>query len=129
MPDESIDELKKLLEQEKKKVAVLEKKIASYEGNGPAKLYYSLNRKQWEMADLMNRDVLTDIEIDDPKSKTFDRLKVIWKDSAELATAVNALGIALGITGDEGKDVSPRRKITTPESISDVLGNTAGQHS
>lgn len=125
--DES-ESLKQQLERANKKIVALEAKIAGYECNGPAKLFYSLNRKQWEMADLMNREALTEIEIDDPKSKTFDRLKVIWKDAADLATAVNALGFALGITGDEDKDTSARRRTTTPESISDVLGNTAGQH-
>jgi|SRR5580693_2131743 hypothetical protein len=125
MSDESID-YKKLYEQEQKKVAVLEKKIMSYEGNGPAKLYYSLNRKQWEMADLMNRENLTDMDIDDPKSKTFDRLKIILKEGSEMGVAVNSLGMALGITGDEAKDIT-RRRTMTPESISDVLGNTAGK--
>lgn len=123
MAEETIEDYKRLLEQEKKKVALLEKKIQGYESNGPAKLYYSLNRKQWEMADLMNREALTDIEIDDPKSKTFDRLKVIWKDSAELATAVNSLGIALGITGDETADIRSKRQRVTPESIAEQIGD------
>lgn len=125
MPEE-INEYKKLYEQERKKTALLEKKIMAYEGNGPAKLYYSLNRKQWEMADLMNRENLTDMDIDDPKSKTFDRLKIILKEGSEMGVAVNSLGMALGITGDETKDITRRRNMT-PETISDVLGNTAGQ--
>lgn len=131
MPDETQDEikeLKRLLEVEKKRTSFLEKKVASYEGNGPAKFYYSLNRKQWEMADLLNKESMADVDMDDPKSKTFDRLKVILKDGADMGVAVNSLGMALGITGDETKDIT-RRRSTTPESISDVLGNTAGQHS
>jgi hypothetical protein len=128
MSDDQI-EYKKLYEQSLGKISILEKKIASYEGNGPGKLYYSLNRKQWEMADLLNRENLTDMDIDDPKSKTFDRLKIILKEGSEMGVAVNALGVALGITGDMEGDIRPKRRVTSPESISDVLGNTAGQQS
>lgn len=123
MPEESIEEVKKQLQQANQKIALLFRKIEMYECNGPAKLYYSLNRKQSEMADLMNREVLTDIEIDDPKSKTFDRLKVLLKESAEFGIAVNSLGIALGITGDERADVQSKRKRTTPETIAEELGD------
>ena len=37
-----------------RKISELEAKIQKYEENGVAKLYYALNRKSWEMADLMN---------------------------------------------------------------------------
>lgn len=82
--------------------------IQKYEENGPAKLYYALNRKAWEMADLMNSTNLKSVEMDDPKSKTFDRLKVIWQDAASIATAVRGLGEVSGITGNEKKDVEKR---------------------
>lgn len=85
-----------------------EKLIAKYEENGPAKLYYSLQRKSWEMADLMNAINLKDLDIDEPKSKTFDRLKVLWQDASAIATAVKALGELAGVTGDEVKDVTKR---------------------
>lgn len=123
MPDESIDDLKKQLQNANQIIAKLYRKIEAYEGNGPAKLYYSLNRKQSEMADLMNREILTDIDIDDPKSKTFDRIKVLLKESAEFGIAVNALGIALGVTGDEEADVKKKRMRTTPETIAEELGD------
>lgn len=128
MPEELID-YKKLYEQEQKKSAFLLKKLDMYEQNGPAKLFYSLNRKSWEMADLLNKNNLTDLDIVDAKDKSFDRLKVVWNDASDLAIAINALGQAAGITGDESKDMNYRRRITSPESISDVLGNTAGQQS
>jgi hypothetical protein len=86
----------------------LKEKLALYEQNGAAKLYYSLNRKMNEMADLMNRNTLTNIAIDDPKDKTFDRLKVIWNDVDKIAMAVKTLGEATGITGDEKKDVEKK---------------------
>lgn len=106
----------------------LKKKLAQYEGNGAAKLFYALNRKMAEMADRLNNTDLKTITLDDPKDKTFDRLKVIWNDAASIATAVKTLGETANISNDETKDTStPIYKITTPESISDVLGNSAGQ--
>jgi hypothetical protein len=83
----------------------LKDKLKKYEEDGVAKLYYSLNRKAWEMADLMNANNLRTLDIDDPKAKAFDRLKVIWNDAASIATAVKALGEIAGVTGNEKKDV------------------------
>lgn len=88
-----------------KEVAFLKEKLALYEQNGPAKLYYSLNRKMNEMADMMNKNNLSTMTIDDPKDKTFDRLKVVWNDAASIATAAKALAEVAGISGDEKKDV------------------------
>ena len=110
------------------RVIELQAKVDKYEENGVAKLYYSLNRKAWEMADLMNGTNLKTLDIADPKDKTFDRLKVVWQDAASIATAVKTLAEIAGITGDEKKDIKQNRNLT-PENISDVLGNTAGQHS
>lgn len=82
--------------------------IRKYEENGAAKLYYSLNRKMNEMADMLNKHTLSNIDVDDAKSKTFDRLKVIWNDAASIAQGVKSLGELAGVTGDEKKDVSRR---------------------
>lgn len=83
----------------------LKERLRRYEEDGVAKLYYALNRKAWEMADLMNATNLRSLDIDDPKSKTFDRLKVVWQDASSIAAAVKALGDIAGVTGDEKKDV------------------------
>lgn len=108
----------------------LKKRVAQYEQNGAAKLFYALNRKMSEMADRLNSTDLKTITLDDPKDKTFDRIKVIWNDAASIATAVRALGEAANITNDEARDTqSPIFKITTPESIANDLGNIAGQQS
>ena len=81
----------------KSKVAKLEEKLAKYEDNGMAKLYYSLNRKANEMADLMNAISLKDLDIDDPKSKSFDRLRTIWGNAAEIAVSLTQLGQMAGV--------------------------------
>jgi hypothetical protein len=102
----------------------LQEKIRLYERNGAAKLFYALNRKMNEMAERLNKTDLVTIVLDDPKDKTFDRIKVIWNDAASIATAVKALGETAGITNDEIEDTGkPKYKITTPESISNVLGD------
>lgn len=101
----------------------LKSRLMKYEEDGVAKLYYSLNRKAWEMADLMNAHNLKTLDIDDPKSKTFDRLKVIWQDASSLASAVKTLGETSGITGDESRDIQRQRKMTSPEQIAQDIGD------
>ena len=88
-----------------KTIEDIEAKLLLYEQNGAAKLYYSLNRKMNEMADLMNKNNLASLPIDDLKDKTFDRLKTIWSDAAEIATAVDLLGKIAKVTGIEEEDV------------------------
>ncbi len=91
----------------------LQSKLKAYEQNGAAKLYYSLNRKMNEMADLMNGTNLKGLDIADPKDKTFDRLKVIWNDAASIAAAVDALGKLAKVTGNEEIDVSNKPFVDT----------------
>lgn len=91
----------------------LKAKISLYENNGAAKLYYSLNRKMNEMANLMNKTDLGNLAIDDPKDKTFDRLKVIWNDASGIATAVKSLGELAGVTNDEARDVARKPFLET----------------
>jgi hypothetical protein len=86
----------------------LKAKVALYEQNGTAKLFYSLNRKMNEMANLLNKNNLENLDIDEPKSKTFDRLKVIWNDAADIAVAVKTLGEVAGVTGSEEKDINKK---------------------
>ena len=102
--------------------------IKMYEQDGAAKLFYALNRKMNEMADMLNKQSLATLDLTDAKDKSFERLKVVWNDAASIATAVKALGETAGVTGDKDKDEQLLKyRITTPESIADVLGNTAGQ--
>jgi hypothetical protein len=91
----------------------LESKLKLYEQNGAAKLYYSLNRKMNEMANLMNKTNLENIVLDDPKDKTFDRLKVIWNDAASIATAAEALGRSAKVTSNEEEDVNKKPFVST----------------
>lgn len=90
-----------------------EKIISLYEQNGAAKLYYSLNRKMNEMADIMNKNTLGNLDLNDPKDKTFERLKVIWNDASSIATAVKELGATAGITGNEQEDINKKPFLDT----------------
>lgn len=110
------------------RIKELEDKIKLYEQNGAAKLFYALNRKQAEMADLLNKQSLSNLDLTDAKDKSFERLKIAWNEAAGIATAVDTLGRIARVTGDEDRDTQESKyKITTPESISDVLGHSAGQ--
>lgn len=90
------------------KILELESKIKLYEQNGAAKLYYALNRKMNEMADILNKNNLVNLALDDPKDKTFDRLKFIWNDSQSVAAAADALGKMAKVTNDEESDVDKK---------------------
>lgn len=91
----------------------LKNKLALYEQNGAAKLYYALNRKMNEMADMLNKHTLSALDVDDAKSKTFDRLKVIWNDAAGIAAGVKTLGELAGVTKDELKDINRKPFVDT----------------
>ncbi len=93
--------------------AELKEKLKRYEENGAAKLYYALNRKMNEMADMLNRHNLSTMDIDDAKSKNFDRLKVIWNDAAGIAQGVEALGKMAKVTGNELDDISKKPFVDT----------------
>lgn len=105
----------------------LKRRLDLYEQNGPAKLYYSLNRKANEMADILNNTSLKTLDLSDAKDKTFERMKIIWNDATSITTAITGLAMAIGITGDEEKDIKKRQLVTTPESIAHQLGDNKSQ--
>ncbi len=97
---------KKLYEDEKQKVSVLTKKLESLNLQGKAKLYYSLNRNMAELSDMLDSIKMKDINLDDPKDKTMERLKMIWASVKPLVETISLLGTSSGITGDEKKDTA-----------------------
>jgi len=117
------------VEQLEAKIKELQSKISLYELNGAAKLFFALNRKANEMADMLNRSNLINLDLTDPKDKTFERLKVVWNDAASLSSAIKELGVLSGITGlDEEKEVKTiLKKPYTPEMAADEIGELAGQ--
>jgi hypothetical protein len=110
------DEIKEL----QKKIKVLEQQLTErddiinkYEENGTAKLYYALQRKAWEMADMLNSVNLKNLDLDDPKNKSFERVVKLLENSEKVANCTKALGVLAGVTGDEDKDVARKPFIET----------------
>ena len=83
----------------------LKLKLKSYEDNGAAKLYYSLNRKMNEMADLLNKSDLSNVDLESKDSKEFDRLFKLLEKSQVIGNAAQAVKEFAGITGNEEKDI------------------------
>lgn len=108
MPDleQEIKNLKTQLEEQKKKTAVLTQKLDSLELQGKAKLYYSLNRNMSDLADMLDNIDLKKVNMEDPKDKTMERLKIIWASVNPLVQTLSLLGESSGITGDEKKDTA-----------------------
>jgi hypothetical protein len=97
---------KLLYEEEKKKVDFLQKKIDSFDLQGKAKLYYSLNRNMSDLSDMLDGIDLTKVNMDDPKDKTMERLKMIWASEKPLVETISLIGASSGITGNEEKDTA-----------------------
>jgi len=89
-----------------KEIERIKDKLKSYEENGAAKLFYSLQRKANEMADLLNSNSLARVNIDDSKDKTFDRIFKILEKSQTVSESIKALRDSAGITGNEAQDVA-----------------------
>lgn len=103
---ERIKELERELSEEKRKVVALEQRLSTFEISGKAKLYYSLNRNMSDLADMLDTIKLKNVNVDDTKDKTMERLKIIWAAVKPLSETIGLLGESSGITGDEKKDTA-----------------------
>ena len=124
-------ELESRIKDLEKQVAYLQSKNSYYEQDGVGKLYYSLQRKANEMADLLNDNKLTSLMLspDDPKDKTFERLQKVWSDAESVSNAIKSLGTLAGINQnpvDIKKEIQISRKPFSPESVADAVGELAG---
>ena len=98
---------------DKERAEYYEKRVLSYEQNGVAKMYYALNRKMNEIGDLFNATALNDINIEDVKDKSFDRIFKLIEKSEAIANAATSLKSFGGITGVEDADVAKRPFVDT----------------
>lgn len=106
---------------------ILSSKLAAYENDGVEKLLNSLQRKANEMADLLNKYKLTDIDIDDRQSKAFERIKVVWTDAKTISESIQALKMATIKPEEIKEEKIVEKRALTAESIADLYGNKAGQ--
>ena|SRR3990167_2137479 len=97
---------RQLYEDEKKKSEMLLKKWDALELQGKAKLYYSLNRNMSDLSDMLDGIDLMKVNMEDPKDKTMERLKMIWASVKPLVETISLIGTSSGITGDEAKDTA-----------------------
>ncbi len=101
--------------------------IALYEQNGAAKLFYAINRKMNEMAGLMNKTNLSNLDLDDKESKSFDRLFKLLEKSQVISNAAQTIQGFAGITNNEEKDTRNPKYRITPESMAQELGDNKTQ--
>lgn len=99
---------KVLYEELEKKYDSLFKKFDSLGLQGKAKLYYSLNRNMSDLADMLDTIEMKNVNIDDTKDKTMERLKIIWAAVKPVSETLSLLGESSGITGDEKKDTAKK---------------------
>lgn len=96
--------LEKRVAELEKEIAVLEKNLGFFTKPSDAALYYAVKRKCNEMAELLNsRSLSSCIGEGD---KTFERMRFIWNDAKGLVIDTKLLGEAVGITGDEIRDMA-----------------------
>jgi len=111
MSEETVDSYKK-------QVSVLEQRLAKYEKHGGVRIYYSLNRKLNEFADVLNSVDIKD-EIDsDGKDKKFDRIRALWTDAEKLVTSAQSIATMLNLTNVEERDMN--KKIPFIESVAET---------
>jgi hypothetical protein len=79
--------------------------IQLYEQNGPAKLYYAINKKMNEIADMLNSVNLKNIEIASKSDASFERVFKLLEKSESIGNAAKALGDLAGVTHDAEKDI------------------------
>lgn len=114
----------------KKQIAYLRAKLDYYENDGTAKLYYSLQRKANEMAELLNKTNLLDIDLDSKDSKSFERLQKIWSDAGTITNSIKSLEALAAINSEKTetkKEVVVINKPFSPEMIADQVGELAGK--
>jgi hypothetical protein len=108
-------------------VEELKEKIKLYEQNGAAKLFYAINRKMSEMAELMNKTNLSNLNLDDKEGKSFDRLFKLLEKSQVISNAAQTIQGFAGITNDEAKDTQLPKFRISPESMAQSIGDIKSQ--
>jgi hypothetical protein len=124
------EELKRDNSNLKRQIEVLNQKLAVYEDEDLEREgYYAL--KFWVRQQV---DIVKDFKLEEeikknPKDdKFYDRVKALGEGLKGSITDLKILRTELRITQKEDlEDTIKRKERITPESISNVLGNTAGQ--
>lgn len=101
------------LEKANKRIKALEDKLHSLGVKGDAKLFYSINKNMADLSEMLDKIEMRDIDLNDPKDKTMERLKIIWSAITPLSETLKSLKSSAGITGDENEDVIRKPFVNT----------------
>lgn len=114
-----------------KKIRVLEQQLSEKEKiiKDPSKRgYYALSRMTYQQIEyLENFDLKKQIESNPKDDKVYDRAKGLWEGLKSMILDCRTLKQELGITTDEEEKEMKKISRLTPETMSNVLGNTAGK--
>lgn len=109
------------------KIAEYEKILGIGEYSIEKRAFFALCRIANLQTDRLNKFNLdTEIVKDAKEDKIYDRTMGIVKEMPKMISDINTLRKELGINKTEFENQGTKQRIT-PESISDVLGNTAGK--
>jgi hypothetical protein len=124
-----MSEQEKIKELEKEN-SFLKNRLRLYEEPSPVRAYYVGQKLLNQQVDyLKNFEFADEIKKNPKDDKVYDRSMDVFEKLTGNATKLNNLRSDLSLSGDESKDTnSPKYRITTSESIANVLGNTAGQN-
>lgn len=114
-----------------KQIKVLEQRLSFFEKDATYRGFYALNRIVNQQVDYLNKFNLEKEIGQNPKEdKVFDRAKSLWEGLKGLINDLASLKTELRLSDDDEEyDRKIKNKNITPESVSNVLGNSAGQHS
>lgn len=116
---EGPEDYSRLYEATKQQVRVLEQRLQKYEYHGGVRLYYSLNRKLNEIAEVLNEKALKDVLNEDGKDKTFERMRALWTDAEKIVSAVQSIGAMLNLKGDN-EEIDIKKKVPFVETIAET---------
>lgn len=115
-PEDTPHDYKRLFEATQHQVKVLEQRLQTYEFHGGVRLYYAINRKLNEMAQVLNNTRLEDVMDGDVKEKKFERIRAIWTDADKIVTTLQSIGAMLNLKGDN-EEIDLRKKVAFIESV------------
>ena len=106
----------------------LKKKLELYEKDPEKRAYFALVRIVNMQVDYLNDfNIKTNIGGKASEDATFARTQGIWEKLPSMITSINDLKSVLKIKKQDEDDEIKRQR-TTPESIADNIGNTAGKN-
>lgn len=126
---ETIEEYKRDNANLKRQLEVAMQKLDIYENESLEKEgYYALKLWIKQQIDIVKEFNLSEEIKKNPKDdKYYDRVKSLGEDLKKMITDLNLLRVELKINYKDDEEYK-RRQRTTPESIADNIGNTAGKN-